>query len=76
MDTIRVSEQDQQMLRELVEREVVNLHTEIVHTDSSEYRQFLKERKRALTDLLHTLQAQISPTPRSQYPEETIPVPH
>jgi hypothetical protein len=43
MDTIRVSEQDQQLLLELLEREVLTLHKEIMHTDIYDYRQFLKE---------------------------------
>jgi hypothetical protein len=76
MDILRVSEQDQQLLCELVEREMLNLHDEIVHTDSYEYRQFLKERKCSLQDSLHTLQAQRSPTLRSQSAEETISAPH
>ena len=76
MDTLRVSEQDQQLLLELLEREVLNLHKEIMHTDSYDYRQFLKERKRSLNDLLYNLQAQISTTLRSQSSEEITAAPH
>jgi len=73
MDTLRVSEQDQQLLLELLEREVLNLHKEIMHTDSYDYRQFLKERKRSLNDLLHNLQAPIrAPTRGQSSDEETI----
>lgn len=76
MDTLRVSEQDQQLLLELLEREVLNLHKEIMHTDTYDYRQFLKERERSLNDLLHSLQAQISPTVKNQSSEETTSASH
>lgn len=58
MNTIHVSEQEHQLLIELLEREILNLHKEILHTDTYDYRQFLKERERSLADLLHNLQAQ------------------
>ncbi|MBI3756724.1 MAG: hypothetical protein HY267_01985 [Deltaproteobacteria bacterium] len=58
MNTIHVSAQEQQLLLELLDRELLNLHKEILHTDTHDYRQFLKERERSLTDLLHNLQAQ------------------
>jgi hypothetical protein len=57
MNTIHVSKHEYQLLLELLEREVLNLHKEILHTDTYDYRQFLKERERSFIDLLHHLQA-------------------
>ncbi|MBI3303714.1 MAG: hypothetical protein HYZ72_16740 [Deltaproteobacteria bacterium] len=58
MATIMLSDKEQQFLIELLEREIPNLRDEILHTDDSEYRDFLKERERFIKDLVHNLKTQ------------------
>ena len=55
MRTIHLSDQEQQFLLELLQREIPNLREEILHTDDYEYRNFLKERERFINDLVHHL---------------------
>jgi hypothetical protein len=55
MRTIHLSDQEQQFLLELLQREIPNLREEILHTDDYEYRNFLKERERFVNDLVHHL---------------------
>jgi hypothetical protein len=66
MNTIHTRDQEQQLLIDLLEREILSLHKEIMHTDIYDYRQFLKDRERSLNDLLHNLQAQARSLSRSQ----------
>ena len=66
MNTIHIRDQEQQLLIDLLEREILSLHQEIMHTDTYDYRQFLKDRERSLNDLLHNLQAQARSLSSSQ----------
>lgn len=50
-----LNEQEQQLLTELVEREISSLREEIWHTDDHDYREALKERERDLKVLLARL---------------------
>lgn len=52
MITLQLSEQEHQVLIELLERELPNLRHEIHHTDDHDYRQFLKVRENLLERLL------------------------
>jgi hypothetical protein len=75
MSAIHVSDREQQLLIDLLEREILSLHKEIMHTDTYDYRQFLKERERSLKDLLHNLQAQARSVSGSQSSVEPIAPP-
>ena len=55
MSTINLSDKEQQLLVELLDREIPNLRDEIFHTDDHEYREFLKERENSIKELLGRL---------------------
>jgi hypothetical protein len=55
MVAINFSDKEQQLLIELLEREIPNIRGEIWHTDDHDYREFLKEREIALKDLVNKL---------------------
>ena len=55
MPTLNFTEQEQQLLVEILEREIPSLREEILHTDDSDYREFLKEREEFVKDLLRKL---------------------
>lgn len=52
MGTIHLTEKEQQLLIELLEREIPDLRDEIWHTDDHDYRESLKERERDINELL------------------------
>jgi hypothetical protein len=52
MSTIHLSEEEQQFLVEMLQREIPSLRDEILHTDEHDYREFLKEREKLVGDLL------------------------
>jgi hypothetical protein len=58
MATMVLSEQEQQMLVELLEREIPSVREEILHTDTADYRDFLKDREYRLRELLNHLKVQ------------------
>jgi hypothetical protein len=45
MNTVILTDQEFEYLRELLQREIPNLRDEIRHTDDHDYREFLKERE-------------------------------
>ena len=55
MAAINLSDKEQQLLSELLDREIPNLRDEIFHTDDHEYREFLKERENSIKELLRRL---------------------
>ena len=55
MRTINLSNQDQQLLIDLLDREIPNLREEIHYTDDHEYRERLKEKEVAIKNLLRKL---------------------
>ena len=55
MPTLDFTDQEQQFFVELLEREIPNLREEILHTDDSDYREFLKQREAFIKDLLRKL---------------------
>lgn len=55
MGTINLTEKEQQLLIEILEREIPDLRDEIWHTDDHDYRESLKERERRINDLLGRL---------------------
>ncbi len=55
MTTINLSDKEQQLLIEILDREIRNLRDEIFHTDDHEYREFLKERENSVKELLRRL---------------------
>jgi len=50
-----LSDKEQQLLVELLDREIPNLRDEIFHTDAHEYREFLKERENSIKELIKRL---------------------
>jgi hypothetical protein len=61
MSTITLSDQQQQLLVELLDREIPSLRDEILHTDDHDYRESLKEREAAIKELLNRLKTAPSP---------------
>ena len=55
MHPINLSDQDQQLLIDLLDREIPNLREEIHYTDEHEYRERLKEKEAAIKNLLTKL---------------------
>jgi len=55
MSTITLSDQEQQFLVEMLQKEIPNLREEILHTDDHDYREFLKERERFVKELAQKL---------------------
>jgi hypothetical protein len=55
MAAINLSDKEQQLLVELLDREIPNLRDEILHTDDHKYREFLKEKESAIKELLRRL---------------------
>lgn len=55
MAAINLSDKEQQLLVELLDREIPNLRDEILHTDDHEYREFLKEKESSIKELLRRL---------------------
>jgi hypothetical protein len=66
MNAISMSDDQRQLLIDLLDREILSLQKEIMHTDTYDYRQFLKERERALDSLLHHLRTQARAASDSQ----------
>jgi len=63
MITLQLDEQEQQVLTELLEREIPNLRHEIHHTDDREYKDFLKAREGVLERLLTTVKTTTTMSP-------------
>lgn len=55
MAQITVSVEDASMLREILDAKLIDLHREISHTDSRDFRQVLKQR----VDMLERVLAQL-----------------
>jgi hypothetical protein len=55
MTTITLSDQEHQVLIELLDREIPSLREEILHTDDHDYRESLKERETFVKNLLQKL---------------------
>lgn len=51
-----LSDEEQQVLAEVLDSYLSELHTEISHTDTRDYREMLKGRKAVLTKLLDAVQ--------------------
>jgi hypothetical protein len=52
MNTVMLSDPELQYVLELLQREIPSLRDEIWHTDTHDYREFLKERERLLKTLV------------------------
>jgi len=63
MITLQLDDQEQQVLTELLEREIPNLRHEIHHTDDREYKDFLKAREGVLERLLTTVKTTTTMSP-------------
>jgi hypothetical protein len=57
MHTITLSDAEQTLLIELLDVQLKELPHEIHHTDDHDYRQFLEEKERALTELLKKIKS-------------------
>jgi len=55
MPTLNFTDQEQEFFVEMLEREIPNLREEILHTDDSDYREFLKQREEFVKGLLRKL---------------------
>jgi hypothetical protein len=63
MITLKLDEQEQQALVEVLEREIPNLRREIHHTDDRAYRDFLKAREQLLERLLTRMKTTTTMSP-------------
>jgi hypothetical protein len=63
MITLKLDEQEQQVLVEVLEREIPNLRHEIHHTDDRAYRDFLKAREQLLERLLTRMKTTTTMSP-------------
>jgi len=75
MNAIYLSDDQRQVLIDLLERELLSLQKEIMHTDTRDYRRFLKERERSLADVLQHVRAQTQTAGAGQPSVETIAPP-
>jgi len=55
MATIRLNNEKSDLLKQVLEGSLSELHMEIAHTDSWEYREMLKQREESLNEILHEL---------------------
>ena len=55
MFTLELTQEEQMILTNILERCVSDLHSEIIRTDKWEYKEMLKRRKKVLQDLLDTI---------------------
>jgi hypothetical protein len=60
MYTLNLTQEQQEMLIELLECSLSEIHSEIVHTDNWCFKDILKHRKQVMQELLQTLN-QIQP---------------
>jgi hypothetical protein len=63
MITLKLDEQEQQVLVEMLEREIPKLRHEIHHTDDRAYKDFLKAREQLLDRLLTTMKTTTTMSP-------------
>jgi hypothetical protein len=63
MITLELDEQEQQVLVEVLEREIPNLRHEIHYTDDRAYRDFLKAREELLERLLTRMKTTTTMSP-------------
>lgn len=55
MVPLQLSDAEARHLRAALERDLVELQREIAHTEHREFREILKERQKALTDIVQRL---------------------
>ena len=55
MVTVLFNDHEQEVLTDCLQRELTNLHDEIVHTDDHDYREFLKQRQQVLKTIVAKL---------------------
>jgi hypothetical protein len=55
MKTFSFTEEELQLLAEILDKEIPSLRDEIVHTDDHDYREFLKEREKRLSALVRKI---------------------
>ena len=55
MVTLRLDDKKSDLLKQVLDVSLSELHMEIAHTDSWEYREMLKEREESLKEILHEL---------------------
>ena len=55
MVTLRLNDERTDLLKQVLEVSLSELHMEIAHTDSWEYREMLKDRETAIKEILHEL---------------------
>ena len=60
MNTVMLTDQEFEYLRDLLQREIPNLREEIHYTDDHDYREFLKEREVLVKALVEKLSARNS----------------
>ena len=71
MNTVILTDQELEYLRELLQREIPNLHDEIRHTDAYDYREFLKERELLVKALVGKIGTPGSPATSAWHPSQT-----
>ena len=55
MVTLQLDDRKTDLLKQVLDVSLSELHMEIAHTDSWEYREMLKEREESLKEILHEL---------------------
>ncbi len=58
MVTLRLDEARTDLLKQVLDVSLSELHMEIAHTDSWEYREMLKDREAHLKEILHELKVE------------------
>ena len=53
---VELNEEERSVLAEFLERDIDNMHSEIVHTDDRDYKDRLKQQREVLKDVLQKLQ--------------------
>lgn len=62
MKTLELTEEEQRLLSETLERSLRVLEIEVIHTDSHEFKQMLKQRKSVMNQLYSKVQSVAVPT--------------
>ena len=55
MTRIEITDKESELLKELLENRVTNMHSEIMHTSSFDYKENLKEKRDSLNRILRSL---------------------
>ncbi|HNW58587.1 MAG TPA: hypothetical protein PKI62_02785 [bacterium] len=66
MHTVRLTDAERDLLREILESHLKEMHTEIHHTWKAEFKAMLKEKQHLLAQLIDKLQADLASAHRGE----------